>query len=88
MAALPAILGGELAFRGALFDTAGEWHATPPMPSDVLFAVVLTVPAYAFFVVAPRLATGGVLKVWPWVVRFAIYLAAVFAGEAWLERLW
>lgn len=87
VAALPAILGGELAFRSALVATAGDWQASPPLTSDVVFAVLLAIPAYAFFVVAPRLATGGVLKVWPWVVRFAVYLAAVFAGEAWLQRL-
>jgi hypothetical protein len=84
---LPAILGGEWAFRSGLGGVAEAVTLDAGGIGTIAGALVVTVPAYLIFVVAPRLATGAVLAVSPWVLRFALYFAAVFAGDHWLGRL-
>ena len=85
LGALPAMLGGELAFRSALGTAGAAWTPGDASWAAAVLAISETVPAFLLFVVSPRLATGGVLAVLPWVLRYLVYLAAVWAGGHWLE---
>ena len=84
--ALPAILGGEWAFRSVLAGFGEAW-AYAPGGGWVVSTAIQTIPAYLVFVVSPRLATGAVLKVGPWLLRFALYFGAVLAGDHCVGRI-
>lgn len=83
--ALPFTLMGELAFRGSIGNEVDLWLGgrTPSeLPPFLFFALATLAATYAFLVVGPRVIAGSDLAWRPWLLRFALYLAAWAAGVA------
>ncbi len=83
--ALPFTLMGELAFRRSIGNEVDLWlggRSLSELPPFLFFALGTLTATYAFLVVGPRVIAGSDLAWRPWLLRFALYLAAWAAGVA------